>query len=367
MRVEEFDYELPEERIAQAPAAQRDASRMLLVERRGGRLEDRWFRDLPSLLQTGDLLVVNNSRVFPARLYGYRQGVHAQPPPSLRNPAHRDYLHGLIEVLLTRQLADDCWEGLVRPGRKLANGERLSFGEELSAEIIGRGAFGERQLRFTWNGGQEAFQTLLDRLGHMPLPPYIHRERGAPDRLEDRERYQTVFARSTGSVAAPTAGLHFTPEIFEQLRARGVRTAEVTLHVGLGTFQPMHVDVVEEHVMHAESFSISEETAAAIQSTRAAGGRVVAVGTTVVRTLETSARQHGGQVRAASGETQLFLYPGQQIASVDALLTNFHAPRSTLLLLVAAFAGTEVMRQAYRHALEKEYRFLSYGDCMLIA
>lgn len=366
MRVDEFDYTLPEELIAQHPAEQRDASRMLVLDRGTGRVEDHWFRELPELLQPGDLLILNNTRVFPARLFGHRVGVHAQPAPSVRNPAHRDYLQGEVEVLLARQLDDDRWDALVRPGRKLPIGERIRFGEgkeTFEAEIVSRGEFGERELRFHWQGD---FFQLLEKYGHMPLPPYIHRAHDRPDAAEDRERYQTVFAAQRGSVAAPTAGLHFTPAILDQLAAHGVEQAQVTLDVGLGTFQPVHADEVERHAMHVEHYRISQETAEAVQRAKREGRRIIAVGTTAVRTLESSAAAHAGEVVAEEDETRLFLYPGKTFQVVDAILTNFHAPRSTLLMLVAAFAGSDAIRSAYAHAIAQRYRFLSYGDCMLI-
>lgn len=366
MRVDEFDYELPEELIAQHPADQRDASRMLVIDRATGRVEDHWFREIPELLQTGDLLILNNTRVFPARLFGQRVGVHAQPAPSLRNPAHHGYLQGEVEVLLARQLDHDRWEALVRPGRKLPVGERIRFGEgdaTFEAEIVSRGEFGERELRFHWQGD---FFQLLEKFGHMPLPPYIHRPHDQPDAVEDRERYQTVFAQQRGSVAAPTAGLHFTPAVLEALAARGVEQAQVTLDVGLGTFQPVHADEVELHVMHSEHYRIPQATAEAVRRAKREGRRVIAVGTTAVRTLESSAAAHGGEVVAEESETRLFLYPGKTFHVVDAMLTNFHAPRSTLIMLVAAFAGYETVQRAYAHAIAQRYRFLSYGDCMLI-
>jgi len=366
MRVDDFDYCLPEELIAQHPAEQRDASRMLLLDRASGRVEDHWFRELPELLRPDDLLVLNNTRVFPARLFGHRVGVHAQPTPSVRNPAHHGYLQGEVEVLLARQLEGDRWEALVRPGRKLPVGERICFGEgdeQFEAEIVSRGEFGERQLRFHWQGD---FFQLLEKYGHMPLPPYIHRPHQQPDAAEDRERYQTVFARQRGSVAAPTAGLHFTDAVLARLAERGIEQVQVTLDVGLGTFQPVHADKVEEHVMHAEHYRIPAATAEAVRRAKREGRRVIAVGTTAVRTLESSAAAHGGQVEAEESETRLFLYPGKPFLVVDGMLTNFHAPRSTLLMLVAAFAGFDAMQHAYAHAIEQRYRFLSYGDCMLI-
>jgi S-adenosylmethionine:tRNA ribosyltransferase-isomerase len=370
--VSDFHFELPPERIAQEPLADRAASRMLHLDRRTGHWFDRTFRDLPGLLRDGDLLVLNNTRVFPARLYGRRGGLRSQPL-SPANPAARDFLRGRIEVLLTRQLSTEPhstqpndWECLVRPGRKIGVGEHLFFGDgepghpQLRAEVLSRGAFGERTLRFA---PVQDFFPALEALGHVPLPPYISRE----DRPGDRERYQTVYARERGSVAAPTAGLHFTPEILAQLQARGIETAEITLHVGLGTFQPVHVERVEDHHLHKEFYSISETAAAQINRALDAGRRIVAVGTTSVRTLEFVARQSSdGHLVPGSGEADIFIYPGFNFRVVGALLTNFHLPESTLLMLVCAFAGRDRVLHAYRHAVDAGYRFFSYGDCMFL-
>jgi S-adenosylmethionine:tRNA ribosyltransferase-isomerase len=354
---------LPPERIAQQPLADRAASRMLLLDRPTGRWEDRQFLDFPALLRPDDLLVVNNTRVFPARLYGHRSGERAQRV-SQRNRAAKDFLKGHVEVLLTRQLSEDArdWEALVRPGRKIGVGERLYFGDgELEAEVIGRGTFGERRLRFRSRGD---FFAAVERLGHVPLPPYIDRA----DAPADRSRYQTVYADARGSVAAPTAGLHFTPQILEQISARGVERVVVTLHVGLGTFQPVRVENVEDHKLHTESYSISPEAAEKIAAAQRAGRRIVAVGTTTVRTLEYSASlSPDGIVRAGRGEADIFIYPGYRFRVFGALLTNFHLPKSTLLMLVSAFAGREHVLAAYRHAVEQNYRFYSYGDCMFIS
>jgi len=357
--VSEFDYHLPEELIAQEPLEDRAASRMLRMTR-GGRVEDRCFRDFPDLLRQGDLVVFNNTKVFPARLYGHRSGSRAQPL-SANNPASRHFLHGRVEVLLTKQLSEapNDWECLVRPGRKIGVGEKLFFGnDELLAEVVGRGTFGERRIRF--DPVPDFFQR-VERLGHVPLPPYIARE----DRSGDRDRYQTVYARERGSVAAPTAGLHFTPEILARLRERGIETAEVTLHVGLGTFQPVRVEKVEEHRLHQETYNISNSAAESINRALDDRRRVVAIGTTTVRTLEYAARETG-RVQAGSGEADLFVYPGFQFHVVGAMLTNFHLPQSTLLMLVCAFGGKEQVMAAYRHAVEEKYRFYSYGDCMLV-
>src|SRR5215472_11062652 len=323
---------------------------MMHFHRSSGRFEDSTFRDFPGLLRPGDLLVVNNSRVFPARLFGRRSGLHAQPL-SPRNPASKDFLQGKVEVLLTRRLAPLEWQALVRPGRKIGVGERITFGEnrELEAEIIARGAFGERTLRFH---PVPDFFALVEKLGHVPLPPYIAREDGK----EDRERYQTIYARpeAQGSVAAPTAGLHFTPEILEEIRTRGIETAEITLHVGLGTFQPVHVEKVEDHKMYCESYSISEDAAAKINRAMEQQRRVVAVGTTTVRTLEYAARRNDGPITAGCGEAHIFIYPGFQFRVISALLTNFHLPQSTLLMLVSAFAGRENILRAYEHAVKEK-------------
>ena len=381
MLVSDFHYDLPEELIAQEPLADRAASRLLHLETALGqgavRMSDRQFREFPELLRPDDLVVFNNTRVFPARLYGRRGGLRAQAV-SRRNPAARDFLHGRVEVLLTRQLRQepDEWECLVRPGRKIGVGEHLFFGEsdELRAEVIARGGFGERRIRFesaqiptsraqnAREMGHADFFALLDMIGHVPLPPYIAR----PDSPSDRERYQTVYARERGSVAAPTAGLHFTPEILARIKERGIETAEITLHVGLGTFQPVRVERVEEHQLHPEAYSISAETADKIRRAKTEARRVVAVGTTTVRTLEYAAQQGGGEVRAGNGEANLFIYPGYKFQVVRALLTNFHLPHSTLLMLVCALGGRENVLRAYEHAVERRYRFYSYGDCMLV-
>jgi S-adenosylmethionine:tRNA ribosyltransferase-isomerase len=395
--VSDFDFYLPEELIAQEALADRSSSRLLHLSRSTGRFEDRRFIEFPNLLRPGDLLVLNSSRVFPARLYGHRAGLHAQPVSS-RNPSSRDFLHGRVEVMLTRQVGPLEWQALVRPGRKIGVGERIFFSAtdsarlpaghtsaasasapdhpvspllaqaaELTAKVIGRGEFGERTLRFD---PVPDFFAIVEQLGHVPLPPYIARE----DRPEDRERYQTVYARAetTGSVAAPTAGLHFTPQILTDIRERGIEVADLTLHVGLGTFQPVHVENVEEHKLHRESFSISKAAAAQINRALSEKRRVVAVGTTTVRTLEFAASQNAlssagtATVSAGAGEADIFIYPGFEFRVVSALLTNFHLPKSTLLMLVCAFAGRENVLKAYAHAVEEKYRFFSYGDCMFV-
>jgi len=334
MLVSEFDYALPQELIAQRPLEDRAAARMLVLDRATGSIEDRAFREFPDQLRAGDCVVVNNTRVFPARLFAQRAS----------GPAR-------IEVLLTRQSSEDpaVWEALVRPGRKVGAGETLRFEQGLEAVVLGRGEYGERTLRFS--GSADLFAA-IERIGHVPLPPYVRR----PDETADRAAYQTVYARHHGSVAAPTAGLHFTPEILNRIE----NLAEITLHAGLGTFQPVRSETVEEHRMHQEWFEIGSEAAARVRAAK----RVVAVGTTTVRALEHAAR--AGTLQAASGDTGIFIYPGFEFRSTGALLTNFHLPRSTLLMLVCAFGGREHVLGAYRHAVERRYRFYSYGDCMLI-
>ncbi|MDI3316051.1 MAG: tRNA preQ1(34) S-adenosylmethionine ribosyltransferase-isomerase QueA [Bacillota bacterium] len=345
MRVDEFDYELPEELIAQEPLEPRDGSRLMVLDRRRGRWEHARFRDLAEILQPGDCLVLNDTRVRPARLIGRRDS------------------GGRVELLLLRPLGEDRWEVLGRPARKLRAGSLLLFGaaeagqgERLEAEVLENRGEGVLRVRFRYRG---EWERLLERLGQVPLPPYIRRP------LEDPERYQTVYAREPGSAAAPTAGLHFTPELLERLRERGVEQVKITLHVGIDTFRPVLEEEVERHRMHAEFFTVSEEAAEAINRARAAGGRRVAVGTTVVRTLESVADPQG-RVRPARGWTDLFIYPGYRYRAVDALLTNFHLPRSTLLMLVSAFAGRDLILAAYREAVGRRYRFFSFGDAMLI-
>ena len=364
MLVANFNYHLPEELIAQEPLADRAASRLLHL-RRSGTIEDRSFRAFPELLRSDDLIVFNNTRVFPARLYGRRIGSGAQRLVTL-SPASEDYPQGRVEVLLTKQISQEPneWECLVRQGRKIGGGERIYFGgenaaaAELVAEVVSRRDFGERRIRFD---PVVDFFAKLERLGHVPLPPYIARE----DRGSDRERYQTVYARERGSVAAPTAGLHFTSEILKRLEERGIESAEITLHVGLGTFQPVRTEIVEEHKLHSERYAISNQAAEKINQALDQKRRVVAVGTTTVRTLEFAAKSTG-RVHPGSGESDLFIYPGFKFRVVGALVTNFHLPQSTLLMLVCALGGTDRVLAAYRHAVEKRYRFYSYGDCMLV-
>jgi S-adenosylmethionine:tRNA ribosyltransferase-isomerase len=362
LKLSELDYHLPPERIAQHPLAERDASRMLLLDRSTGAWEDSQFRELPELLRGDELIVVNNARVLPARLFGRRAGMRAEAP-GRNNPARSEFLQASIEVLLVRQIDSDLWEALVRPGRKIPIGERISFGDgELEACVEGSGEYGLRILRFT---SKNNFQEALGRLGHIPLPPYIKRS----DEPSDRERYQTVYAREGSAVAAPTAGLHFTPEILNRLRSRGIEIVEITLEVGLGTFEPIRTERIEEHKIHKEFYEIPESTATAVAQARREKRKVLAVGTTVVRALEDAAgKTPGGEVAIAAGraEADIYLYPGKPFRVVDQLLTNFHLPQSSLLAMVAAFARRENVLAAYRHAVEAGYRFYSYGDCMVI-
>jgi S-adenosylmethionine:tRNA ribosyltransferase-isomerase len=380
MLVSDFHYDLPPELIAQHPPAARGASRMLTLDRRRGALADRLFTELPQILQRGDLLVLNDSRVLPARLYATRAGLHAQrnlPQPS-----------GLIEILLAEHIpsaqGNNDWRVLVRPAKKVQPGEMLHFAAAqggaplLHATVVSAGAFGERVIRFA---PRADFIQIVERIGHMPLPPYIQRDKHGPDTAEDRERYQTVYSQQSGSAAAPTAGLHFTPEILSELEVRGVEIAYITLHVGLGTFQPVRVADTRDIRLHAEPFTLSAEAAEAINSAYQSGRRIVAVGTTTTRTLEHLARtfeaEHGPlsasnppALRPHSGSTNLFLCPAPdgdcEFKLVRGLLTNFHLPESTLLMLVSAFAGREAVLRAYAHAVRERYRFFSYGDCMLI-
>jgi S-adenosylmethionine:tRNA ribosyltransferase-isomerase len=364
MRLNELDYHLPPERIAQRPLERRDASRLLLMNRSSGAWEDRRFAEFPDLLSGNELLVLNNALVIPARLFGRRAGVRSQKPSRSTRAEH---LTGKVEVLLTRQVDGDVWEALVRPGRKMRLRERVLFGGgELEAEITARGEYGLRTLRF-FSHDQHSVSEHLEKLGHVPLPPYIDRA----DETADRERYQTVFAKRPGAIAAPTAGLHFCEEILNRIRARGVETCELTLDVGLGTFQQVHSETLEGHKMHAESYEIPGETAGRINAAYAAGRPVMAIGTTVVRALEDAAvraAEAGSSkiVLAGKAEAQLFITPGFRFRVVNGLLTNFHLPRSTLLALVCGFGGCENILAAYRHAVEAGYRFYSYGDCMLI-
>jgi S-adenosylmethionine:tRNA ribosyltransferase-isomerase len=364
MRLDELDYHLPPARIAQRPLERRDASRLLCLDRRSGLHADRQFVQFPSLLRGDELIVLNNARVIPARLFGRRLGMHGV---SASNDAQSELLSGIVEVFLTRQLQADHWEALVRPGRKMQLGERVMFGEgALEAEVISRGELGLRTLRFSSRNHLRVAQN-LENLGHVPLPPYIDRQ----DESSDRERYQTIFASRPGAIAAPTAGLHFTSEVLEALCKKGCELCELTLDVGLGTFQPIHSETLEGHVMHAESYEISPQAAEQIRAARAAKRPVLAIGTTSVRALEDAAvraaASHSAELLlSGKAEAKLFIVPGFRFRIVDALLTNFHLPKSTLLALVSAFAGREHVLAAYRHAVAEDYRFYSYGDCMLI-
>ena len=370
MLLSDYQFDLPPNLIAQQPLSERDASRMLILDPNAQSWEDSEFRSFPDQLRGDELIVVNNAHVIPARLFGRREGVRAEKPGRNRRTM-REFLSSPIEVLLTRQVAPDEWEALVRPGRKIRVGERIDFGEgELSAEVLGRGEYGLRRIRLSAKG--DVSQT-IERLGHIPLPPYISRE----DRPADRERYQTIFADRPGAVAAPTAGLHFSAAILESLRQRGIEMVSITLDVGLGTFQPIHEEEIEKHKIHAERYEISAAAAAAICKARRERRPILAVGTTVVRALEDaaekSASRHGENwdpakslVEPGSAEAGIFIKPGHMFRAVNQLLTNFHLPQSTLLILVSAFAGREFILRAYRHAVEARYRFYSYGDCMLV-
>jgi S-adenosylmethionine:tRNA ribosyltransferase-isomerase len=335
MRVDEFDFQLPEELIAQQPLAKRSDSRMLVLYRKEGRWEDRRFLDFPEFVHRGDCLILNQSRVIPSRLF-----------------AHRGSGTGKVEVFLLRAVSEDrlTWSALVRPGKRVPVGETLRFDEAITGGVVGRGEHGERTIRFA---GTDDLFSALERIGHVPLPPYIRR----PDSPPDRERYQTVYAREKGSVAAPTAGLHFTPEVLNECVSRGATVAHVTLHVGLGTFAPLRHERVEDNTLHTERYHIEPEWMSAIKAAK----RRIAIGTTSVRTVESAVRSG-----ALSGETNIFLYPGCRFEAIDALLTNFHLPKSSLLMLVCALAGTELTLDTYAHAVRERYRFFSYGDCMLI-
>jgi S-adenosylmethionine:tRNA ribosyltransferase-isomerase len=346
--ISEFDYELPEELIAQEPLAERDAARMLVLDRARSAWRDGVFTELPEELRAGDVLVVNNTRVFPARLVGARARTG-----------------GRVELFLIEEIEPRVWTALVRPARRLQAGARVVFGDgRLQAEVLATHADGRRTVRFEC---AEDFHALLEEFGRTPLPPYIKRANGESDAQQrtDRERYQTVYARTRGAIAAPTAGLHFTPRVFAALRARGVQIIEITLHVGYGTFAPVRVEDLRAHAVEPERYEIKPEAAAALNEARAARRRIVAVGTTTVRALE-SACDDAGQIRAGAREARLTITPGYNFKVVGALVTNFHLPRSSLLVLVATFAGRDLVLAAYRHAVAARYRFYSYGDCMLI-
>ena len=340
MNVKDFDYELPEELIAQDPLEDRSASRLMVLDKHTGQIRHHRFYEIPKYLKPGDCLVLNNTKVIPARLYGVKEGTGAQ-----------------IEILLLKRIEKDLWETLVRPGKKMKPGARVIFGDGLLiGEVEAIAEEGNRLIRFSYEG---IFEEILDQLGQMPLPPYITHQ------LKDRNRYQTVYAKYDGSAAAPTAGLHFTPELLQQIRDAGIRIAEVTLHVGLGTFRPVKVEEVTEHHMHSEYYSITKEAAEQINATRRAGGRVICVGTTSCRTIESAADEEGN-LKESSGWTDIFIYPGYRFKVMDCLITNFHLPQSTLIMLVSALAGREHVLAAYREAVKEKYRFFSFGDAMFL-
>lgn len=348
MHINDFDYELPQELIAQTPAAKRDASRLMVVNRENGTIEHKHFYDIIDYLKEGDCLVLNNSKVLPARLYGTKEGTGAN-----------------VEFLLIKRIEGDVWETMVRPGKRLKPGDSVSFSDDklFRAIVKDYGEDGTRIVEFEYEG---IFLERLEELGKMPLPPYIERENNS----EDKDRYQTVYAKNEGSVAAPTAGLHFTPELLEKAKAKGVKLAYVTLHVGIGTFRPVKVENIEEHHMHFEEYFIDEETAEIINESVKAGGRIVSVGTTSTRTVESAAffDEEAGKylVRAGHGSTGIFIYPGYEFKIIKALITNFHLPKSTLLMLISALYNREDILKAYKVAVEEKYRFFSYGDAMLI-
>jgi len=339
MKVEEFDYHLPEELIAQQPLPERDMSRLMVLDPAEKKIDESIFRNIKEFLEPGDLLVLNNSRVIPARLYGKKIPTGTE-----------------IEVLLLNEISEGRWEVLVRPGRRAKKGVEINFNDILKAEVVDYTDFGGRIVEFSWDSGD--FESILNQLGEMPLPPYINKK------LEDPERYQTVYSEKKGSAAAPTAGLHFTDELMKDLENYGVGIEYLTLHVGLGTFRPVRSEDIEDHDMHAEYAELSEETVSKIKKCWAYGNKVIAVGTTVTRTLESAAQD--GELKPFKGWTDIFIYPGYQFKAVDALITNFHLPKSTLLMLVSALAGKEFILNAYRKAVEEEYRFFSLGDAMLI-
>lgn len=340
MKVKDFDFYLPEELIAQHPLEKRDESRLMVVDKSSGSIEHKVFKDMIDYLKEGDCLVLNNTRVLPARLIGEKEGTG-----------------GKMEFLLLKRIDANSWETLVKPGKRAKLGSKFVFGEgELKAEVKGIGEEGSRIVEFEYEG---IFEEVLDRLGQMPLPPYI------TETLEDKERYQTVYSKEVGSAAAPTAGLHFTGELLGKIKDKGVKVAFVTLHVGLGTFRPVKAETIEEHHMHSEYYTMSKETAKLINETKEMGGRIIAVGTTSCRTLETIANEEG-KVREEAGWTDIFMYPGYKFKLVDALITNFHLPQSTLLMLVSAFSSREIIISAYEEAVREKYRFFSFGDAMFL-
>lgn len=340
MKVSDFNYKLPEELIAQHPLEKRDSSRLMLIDKETGAIRHEVFSSLPEFIQEGDLLVMNDTRVLPARLLGVREDTG-----------------GHVELLLLNRLDARTWVTLAKPGKSVRTGRSFSFGDgALKAEVMEVREDGNRVVRFSYEG---IFEEVLDRLGEMPLPPYIH------EKLEDKERYQTVYSKEEGSAAAPTAGLHFTPELLDRIRSKGAETAFITLHVGLGTFRPVKVKEITAHAMHSEYYSISEETARIIETARQEGRRIISVGTTTTRTLESVMRDHG-RITATAGWTDIFIYPGFQWQMVDCLITNFHLPESTLIMLVSSFLGYENTMNAYRVAVAEKYRFFSFGDSMFI-
>lgn len=339
MLLTDFDYDLPEELIAQTPVEPRNSSRFMVLDPVTEEIEHRHFYDLKEYVEPGDTLIFNDTRVMPARLLGWREGSG-----------------GKVEVFLLRRIDGDTWETLVKPGRKARAGQVVRFSDELTCTVQDNTDFGGRIVKFSYSG---IFEEILDRLGETPLPPYIH------EKLTDKERYQTVYSREQGSAAAPTAGLHFTREQMQELKDMGVNLGFVTLHVGLGTFRPVSVDTIEDHVMHSEYYSIPQETADLIMAAKAAGKRVIAVGTTSIRTLE-SAAEAVGQIKGKSGWTDIFIYPGYQFKIVDGIITNFHLPKSTLIMLISAFAGREFTLEAYSTAVQERYRFFSFGDAMMV-
>lgn len=341
MNTADFDFHLPEELIAQTPLEKRDASRLLIVDRSSGEFSDQHFDSIIDQLQPGDALVMNNTRVLPARLYGEKPGTG-----------------GHVEILLLKNTEGDQWEVLAKPAKRLKVGAQVSFGDgRLTATVVDELEHGGRIVRFDYQG---IFLEVLESLGEMPLPPYIH------EKLADRERYQTVYAKENGSAAAPTAGLHFTKELLAQIEAKGVKLVYLTLHVGLGTFRPVSVDNLDDHEMHSEFYTLSEEAASTLREVKANGHRVIAVGTTSIRTLETIGNKFQGDIQADSGWTNIFIKPGYQWQIVDAFSTNFHLPKSTLVMLVSAFAGRDLTLKAYEHAIAERYRFFSFGDAMFI-
>ncbi|MDU5912901.1 MAG: tRNA preQ1(34) S-adenosylmethionine ribosyltransferase-isomerase QueA [Anaerococcus vaginalis] len=339
MRTEDFDYYLPEELIAQHPADKRDFSRLMVVDRKTGQREDKHFYDIIDYLNEGDLLVMNDTRVIPARLFGHREGKEEE-----------------IEVFLLENIEKDKWEVLVRPGKKMKIGTKCIFSDELSLEVVDIKEDGNRIVEFSYDG---IFQEILDRLGNMPLPPYIK------EKLKDKERYQTVYSKNPGSVAAPTAGLHFTKELLKKIEKKGVKLAYITLNVGLGTFRPVKVDDVKNHKMHSEFYQISKETADLINETKKNNKRIISTGTTTTRTLE-SVYKKNGEIKEDSGWTDIFIYPGFEFNVIDCQITNFHLPKSTLIMLVSALASKEIILDAYKDAVEKKYRFFSFGDAMFL-